>query len=114
MLLFQDKRNSENKGTFDTASFRPFVKWVYFIEKHKIEITNEWEYLFWGRERLYIDGKIADEHEGYFTWSTNLFGKLQIDNTIVNIKVEIGQSFRGVTCKVWLNDVMVPLKKLRN
>ena len=92
----------------------PTKTWTCHHSGHEIQVQNYWNFLLWGRERLFIDGKLADEQQGWGfvqpRFSVTLFGKLKTaDGDVREVKAIIGEVKMGLSndCKIWIDSELV-------
>ena len=88
----------------------PTKTWTCHHNGHEIKVENYWNFLLWGRERLFVDDKLADEQQGWGflqpRFSITLLGKLKLgDGSVLDVKALIGQAKLGFShdCKIWVD-----------
>lgn len=81
--------------------------WKTTYDENEIEIENTW---FQG-ERLYVNGKLQDERQNFF--SADLSGHLiNKNNNKENIKVNMS-GWVKINCRLFINDQKVEVKQIQ-
>ncbi len=81
--------------------------WKTTYDENEIEIENTW---FQG-ERLYVNGKLQDERQNFF--SADLSGHLiNTNNEKENIKVNMS-GWVKINCRLFINDQKVEVKQIQ-
>ncbi len=67
-------------------------RWSVTFRGHTLEAVNQWNLLLQGREQLWIDGEMVDEHRGFAAFEQHLATMLEIDGTEHVVEAYIGQN----------------------